>query len=159
MKKIICLLLGIALITGLSSCENDESPMPRNPNVAFVVELVPDNWERVSNSLIKADIPLKDLTDYYMDQGGVSVALSFDNEQTYDILPATFGAYAYSVNYTTGWITIFAEDPLADDEIIVEVPENNVVAKIILTETDYLEYQGIFNDPASDKIFTPIHLN
>ena len=43
---------------------------------------------------------------------GVSVAMSFDGENSYDILPATFDGVAYSVRYSVGKITIYGEDPL-----------------------------------------------
>lgn len=158
MKKIVCILLGISFLMGFSACEDKDDAVPLNPNVAFIVELDANGWTRESNSLIRFDIPLQDLSDYYMDQGGVSVALSFDNEGSYDILPATFEGVSYSINYTTGWITVYAADPLADDSITIDFPNGNIVAKIILTETDYLDYQGVFNDPASDKMFTPLNL-
>lgn len=80
-------------------------------------------------------------------QGGVAVALSFDNEQTYDVLPTTFAAQAYSVNYSIGMVTIYIEDPIADDDIRIEAPSSDITAKIILTTTDYLDYQGLFDSP------------
>lgn len=158
MKKIFSLLIGASLLFGFSSCEDDNDVVPLNPNVAFIVDLYPNDWERVSKSLISVDIPLHDLSDYYVDQGGVSVALSFDEEATYDVLPANFDGVTYSINYTTGLITIFAQDPLADEEVDIGFPDGLIVAKIILTETDFLEYQGVFNDSLSEKTFKRITL-
>lgn len=157
MKKIFSLCIVAFLLISFSSCEDDNA-QPLNPNVAFIVDIQPGDWNRISNSLISVDIPLQDLSDYYVDQGGVSVALSFDGEGTYDVLPATFDGIAYSINYTTGLITVFAEDPLADDAVDISFPDGTLVAKIILTETDYLEYQGAFNDTLSEKTFKRITL-
>lgn len=144
MKKIFFLLAGVFLLTGFSACNDDNDVVPRNPNTAFIVTLDPQNWERISNAKIVYDIPLSDLTDYYMDQGGVAVALSFDGEDSYDVLPTVQEGISYNINYTTGWITIYAEDPLADDNVDIDFPTGTIIAKIILTETDYLDYQGLF---------------
>ncbi|WP_118193309.1 hypothetical protein [Albibacterium indicum] len=147
MKKHLLLICSLLLI-GFSACDDDDNVQPiENPNTAFVVTLDPDGWVREANSLIAFDIPLQDLTEYYMLQGGVAVALSFDNEQTYDVLPTTFAAQAYSVNYSIGMVTIYIEDPIADDDIRIEAPSSDITAKIILTTTDYLDYQGLFDSP------------
>lgn len=147
MKKHLLLICSLLLI-GFSACDDDDNVQPiENPNTAFVVTLDPDGWERVENSLLAFDIPLQDLSEYYMLQGGVAVALSFDNEQSYDVLPTTFGAQSYSVNYAIGLVTVYIEDPLADPNVVIDFPTSDIVAKIILTTTDYLDYQGLFNSP------------
>jgi len=155
MKKTITFLCAI-LIVGLTACTKTEYVQPpevENPNTAFVLELDPSKWQRESNAKIFYDIPLRDLNEYYMLQGGVAVALSFDDEESYEILPTTSEGIAYSVNYTIGWVTIIADDPLADDGVTTNFPEGVIDAKIILTTTDYLDYQGIFNSPKSNNIF------
>lgn len=148
MKKHLLLICSLLLI-GFSACDddNDNYQPIENPNTAFVVTLDPNGWERVSNSLVAFDIPLQDLTEYYLLQGGVGVALSFDNEASYDVLPTTFGGQSYSINYAIGLITIYIEDPIAEEAVTVPIPETDIVAKIILTTTDYLDYQGLFDAP------------
>lgn len=145
MKKHLLLICSLLLI-GFSACDDDDNVQPiENPNTAFVVTLDPDGWVRESNSLVAFDIPLQDLSEYYLLQGGVAVALSFDNESSYDVLPTTFAGQSYSVNYAIGLITIYIEDPIADDGINVPLPDQDIIAKIVLTTTDYLDYQGLFN--------------
>jgi len=159
MKNAAHFILGIMLATGLLACTKKEYIEPgevENPNTAYIVTLDADNWQRVSNAKIKYDIPLQDLTDYYLLQGGVAVAVSFDGEESYDILPATSEGIAYSVNYGIGWITIFADDPLADDNVTIDFPGADMYAKIILSTTDYIDYQGIFNSPSPEFKFKRI---
>jgi len=148
MKRPLLFLCAL-LVIGLTACEknNNVQPVYENPNTAFVVTLDPSGWERISNAKIAFDIPLKDLTEYYLLQGGVAVALSFDDEDSYEILPATSEGIAYSVNYAIGWVTIYADDPLADDGVQTTFPTEDITAKIILSTTDYLDYQGMFNSP------------
>jgi len=143
------LMLCVLLIIGLTACEKTKyvEPTYENPNTAFIVTLKPSGWKRISNAKIAYDIPLKDLTEYYLLQGGVAVALSFDDEDSYDVLPTTSEGIAYEVNYAIGWVTIYADDPLADDNVTTTFPTGDIVAKIILTTTDYLDYQGLFNSP------------
>ena len=146
------LFLCVLFFIGLTACEktNYVEPNYENPNKAFIVTLDPNHWQQISNAKIAYDIPLKDLTEYYQLQGGVAVALSFDGEESYDVVPTTSDGLAYSVNYAIGWITIYADDPLADDNVQTIPPTGDVTAKIILTTTDYFDYQGLFKAPGVD---------
>ena len=139
MKKYLAQILSIVAFLTLSSCEKTniiENFYP-NPNKSFIYTILSNQW--VDNGYqIYHTLNLPELTDYYIKQGGVSVAMSFDNEASYDILPATFDGVAYSVRYSLGKVTIYAEDPIADPSIIVPLPAK-VTVKIILSETDYVE--------------------
>lgn len=159
MKNKLLFLFSLVLIIGFSACnDNNDNFVPENPNRAYVVTLNKNNWQRESNSRIKFDIPLRDLTDYYILQGGVAVAISRDGEEkTYDILPANFEGLAYSVNYAVGWVTIYIEDPLAED-VTVPIPNYNIIAKIILSDTDYVDYQGFFNLKSNEFDFKPLNI-
>lgn len=136
------------LIIGSAACTKTERIEPDNPNRSYVVTMTSAKWVRESPSLIRYDIPLRDLTEFYMLQGGVAVALSFDNESSYDLLPSTFSAIAYSVNYGIGEVSIFAEDPLADTGVTIAIPSGDVFAKIILSATDFFDYNGVYKGPA-----------
>lgn len=158
MKKTL-LFLSI-MILGITSCTETEYIQPEpalNPNIAYVVELPANGWERVSNRMVKFDIPMRDLTEYFVLQGNVAVALSFDNEDSYDALPATLDGISYSVNYGIGWVTITMDDPLAEN-VNIPAPTGLVVAKIILSETDYVDYQGLFNSPNPGINFQKLEL-
>lgn len=152
MKKNIIYLFSFMLIIGFTACTKkeyvDSGIAPENPNRSTVVKMTPGKWVRESPSLIRYDIPLRDLTEYYLIQGGVAVALSFDNEDSYDVLPSTFNAIAYSVNYGIGEVSIFAEDPLADSGVTISIPSGDVFAKILLSTTDYFDYNGVYRGPA-----------
>ncbi len=152
MKTTIIYLFSFMLIIGFGACkktEHDPNPSDQtNPNRSYIVQVTSAGWKRISPSLIRFDIPLKDLTEYYMLQGGVAVALSMDNEATYDILPTNFSGIAFSVNYAIGGISIYAEDPLADAGVTVPIPQGNFVAKIILSATDFFDYNGVYRGPA-----------
>jgi len=158
MKKTLLFLS--VMILGITSCTETEYIQPEpalNPNIAYVVKIQPNSWERVSNRMVKLDIPLRDLNEYFMGQGNVSVALSFDDEDSYDVLPATIDGISYSVNYGIGWVTITMDDPLAEN-VNIPAPTGVVVAKIILSETDYVDYQGLFNSPNPGINFQKLEL-
>lgn len=161
-KNKILALVCLILFVGFSSCTKteyvDAGPI-ENPNRSYIVVLRANNWVRVSPALIRYNIPLSALNDYYMDQGGVAVALSFDNEASYDVLPATFDGLAYSINYGVGEISILVDDPLGTDDIDVTIPGGDIVAKIILSTTDYYEYSGFFNSPSSIFDFKALNID
>jgi hypothetical protein len=138
MKKLI--LLGMMVVTGLSmsSCEKDIIENYYSvPSKSFVYTIRSNQWTD-QGYRISRELAIPELTSYYIRQGGVSVSMSFDKENSYDILPATFDGVAYSVRYSAGKVTIFAEDPLIDENIEVPIP-NEVQVKIILTEADFVE--------------------
>lgn len=158
MKKTL-LFLSI-MILGITSCTETEYIQPEpalNPNIAYVVELPANGWQRISREMVRFDIPMRDLTEYFMLQGNVSVALSFDDENTFDVLPATIDGISYSVSYRIGRISIIMDDPLAE-EVDVPAPTGLVVAKIVLSETDYVDYQGLFNSPNPGINFQKLEL-
>lgn len=139
MKKILTPLLGMIVLVVLSSCEKTniiENYYP-NPNKSFIYTVFDNQWTDHGYQ-VNHIINLPELTNYYMKQGSVSVAISFDDEQSYDMIPATFDGIAYSARYSLGKVTLYIEDPLIDQNIIVPIPEKLTV-KIVLSETDYIE--------------------
>lgn len=152
-KNLIFILFSVALLT-FSACTKTEYITEyvesENPNQSYIATLVASNWIRVSPALIEYDIPLKALTDYYLLQGGVAVAISFDDEMSYEVLPATFDGLAYSVRYEKGFVIIAIDDPLSDDGVDVTAPTGNIKAKIILTKTNYNASSAMFNSPSTE---------
>ncbi|MFB2120186.1 hypothetical protein [Parapedobacter sp. 2B3] len=137
MKKHVTLVVGLLIVVGMSSCTKEYYDVV--PSQTFVYRINQNGWtweNNVSHQVYHTKT-LPELTDYYLLEGGVSVAISFDNENSYDVLPTTFNGVAYSVNYTVGAITIFAEDPLADPGIEIPLPDAAVV-KVILSESDFI---------------------
>ncbi|WP_353183919.1 hypothetical protein [Parapedobacter lycopersici] len=137
MKRLLLLLIGATTAVALSSCTKTEL-VENTSNRSYVYTIVQNQWQWDNGVTYQVyyDKAIPALTDYYLLEGSVSVAISFDDEASYDILPTTFNGVAYSVNYTVGNVTIYAEDPLADSEIEVPLPENAVV-KVILSDADF----------------------
>ena len=141
MKKYLTIIAGLLIVVGFSSCTKEyyDEYYDMVPNQTFIYE-IPQNswaWEDGVDHQVFHTKSLPELTDYYVLEGSVSAAISFDGEASYDILPTTFNGIAYSVNYTDGAVTIFAEDPLADPGIEIPLPENAVV-KVILSDSEFI---------------------
>ena len=138
MKAYLTLAIGLAGIAGLGSCTKEYYSPP--PNKTFIYTITTNDWvwdEGVLNQVYH-DIGLPELGDYYMDQGLVNVAISMDGEASYEILPATIAGTSYSVNYSTGRVTIYAEDPIFDPEYEVPIPSSTITVKITLSEADFI---------------------
>lgn len=138
MKNFITPLLSLFLLISMSSCEKTqiiENFYPL-PNKTYVYTVSGNSWVGNTNR-ISHQINLPELTNYFLLQGGVAVAISFDNEASYDVLPATIDGVAYSVNYSIGKVVLFAEDPIMEPGITVNPPASLKV-KIILSESDYI---------------------
>ncbi len=138
MKKHLTLIVGFLAVLGMSSCTKEYYDIV--PNQTFRYDISPNQWVRpngISNR-VYVDIDLPELTDYYVDQGIVSIAVSFDNNLSYDILPTTFDGVSYSVNYTTGLVTIYAEDPIIDPDVVVGIPSETLIVKITLSDADLI---------------------
>lgn len=138
MRKYLTLIVGSLAILGLSSCTKEYYDVV--PNQTFVYTIQPNQWEWDEGVInqIYYDIDLPELTDYYVDQGVVSVAISVDSEVSYNILPATIAGTSYSVNYTTGFVTIYAEDPIFDPDFEVPVPDRTITVKVTLSDSDFI---------------------
>lgn len=136
MNKLATLCLITFGLLAFSACETTN--VYPNTSKSFVYSINPNQW--IDHEFwITHQLNLPELTDYYVKQGNVSVSISFDNEATYTVLPATFDGVSYWVTYSRGTVTIYAEDPLFDENILIPIPENQAKVKIVLTETDYVE--------------------
>lgn len=136
MKKLLTLCLVLAGILTFSACETTN--VYPNTSKSFIYSINPNQWAD-HEYWISHTLDLPELTDYYVQQGNVSVAISFDNEESYTVLPATFDGVSYWVNYSRGKVTIYAEDPLFDEQILIPIPQEQAKVKVVLTETDYVE--------------------
>jgi len=137
MKKYLTLVVGLITIVGMTSCTKEYYDTVRSQTFIYPISQNGWTWQDNVSYQVYHTKALPELTDYYLLEGGVNVAISFDGENSYDILPTTFNGIAYSVNYTIGAITIFAEDPLAEADIEIPIPDPAVV-KVILSESDFI---------------------
>ena len=131
MKKfLLALLIGTATVAVSSSCTKEYYTDPAT--YTQVLDVYDADWVLESDNRIFVELNVPDLSDYYVDYGVVNVSLSFDDVATYDAIPATIGAISYNYNYTTGRVTIYAEDPISGDVTID--PPSKMTVKISLTE-------------------------
>ncbi|MGK6352375.1 hypothetical protein [Parapedobacter sp. DT-150] len=138
MKKYLTFVVGFLVILGITSCTKEYYDVVPNQTIRFDI---PTNWWQRSSGVsnqVYVDIEVPELTDYYVDQGVVSIAVSFDNDATYEVLPTTVEGVAYSVNYTTGFVTIYAEDPIIDPDVVID-PPGDLIVKITLSESDLIQ--------------------
>lgn len=138
MRKYLTLAIVLTVFFGFTSCTKEYYDLV--PNRTFIYTIQPNQWEWDNGVVnqIYYDISLPELTDYYVDQGIVSVAISVDNEASYNTIPATIAGTAYSVNYTTGFVTIYAEDPIFDPDFEVPVPNRTITVKVTLSDSDFI---------------------
>jgi len=137
------LLLALAIATAsfvvFTSCTKEyitQEHYDMVPAQTMVYERSAADWEGSGQQKF-LDLSVQEITSYYINQGIVTVALSFNNEQTYQALPATIEGVSYSFEYTVGRVTIFAEDPIMAGENI-PIP-TNAVFKISLIDADWVE--------------------
>lgn len=142
MKRIL-LTLVLATVSAaiFSSCTKEyyDQYYDLVPSKTFIYEKTASRypWEGTDNAAFFT-LPLPELTQYYINQGIVSVAISPDNETTYQAIPATIEGISYSYDYQVGSVRIYAEDPIMEPGSFVN-PPNNLVIKISLTDADWVE--------------------
>ncbi len=136
MKKILlALLIGTATVATTSSCTK-EYITNYLPSQTIIFEREASDWDGNANQAHLV-LPVPELTDYYMKQGVVTVAYSYDQEGTYHAIGTKEGV-AYSYEYSIGSVTITAQDPILDEGIDVVVPEH-IFVKVTLTDADWVE--------------------
>lgn len=136
MKKIlIALFIGTATLATTLSCTK-EYVTNYLPSQTIIFERQASDWEGQDNQMHLV-LPVPELTDYYMQQGVVTVAYSYDNEGTYHAIGTKEGV-AYSYEYSVGSVTITAQDPILEDDIFVDVP-SQLFVKVTLTDADWIE--------------------
>ena len=136
MKKYLFLMIALVGLVGMSGCSKDDDGY-YNPNRTFVYTVTQNEWSLNDDGSITHDINLPELTDYYITYGFVSVAISSDGEQSYEIIPATVDGVAYSANYAVGSVVIRGQDPLVDPEFPIN-PGATVTVKIVLSDSDFV---------------------
>ncbi|WP_437921733.1 hypothetical protein [Sphingobacterium sp. LRF_L2] len=136
MKKILlAFLIGTATLAVSSSCTKEYYDVV--PSITMVYERDANQWTSQSAINKYVDLNVPELTSYYVSQGIVGLAISFDNEATYNTLPATIDGVSYNFDYTTGSVRVYAQDPIYTNGEI-SVPEH-VFIKVSLTEADFVQ--------------------
>ena len=137
-KLLLALAIGSASLLTLNSCTKEYIDYYETvPSKTMVYERSANSWQGNGNRKY-IDLPVKELTNYYLKQGIVSVAMSTDDEKSYQAIPATIDGISFSFDYVVGSIRIYAEDPIMEAGINVQVP-SNAVFKISLTDADFVQ--------------------
>lgn len=138
MKRILlALAIASASLVTLNSCTKEYITNNYLPSQTMVYERSASSWQGSGNRKY-LDLPVKELTNYYLQQGIVTVAMSTDDEKSYQAIPATIDAVSYSFDYVIGSVRIYAEDPIMGTGVTI-TPPNNAVFKVSLTDADFVE--------------------
>ena len=106
MKKILlAFLIGTATLAVTSSCTKEYYDVV--PSITMVYERTANQWGVDELDTDYVDLNVPELRDYYVNQGIVNVAISFDDEKIYFAVPTTLDGVAYSYDYTTGSVRKF----------------------------------------------------
>lgn len=136
MKKILlALLIGTATLATTSSCTKEYYDVV--PSITMVYQRVANQWESESINTKFVDLDVPELKSYFVKQGIVTLAISFDGEKTYNGIPATINGISYSYDYETGSVRIYAQDPI-NANVPVLVPAR-IHIKVSLTESDFVQ--------------------
>lgn len=140
MKKILLALslscCAGALLATFSSCTKEyitQENINYLPGVSYVYTIKSNQWAQTEPRVYRFEQNITDLDSRYFEDGHVSVAISYDNnETTYELIPATIGNYHFSANYSIGKVRIYAEyrgsgTPSAPADMIT---------KIVLTDNE-----------------------
>ena len=136
MKKILlALLIGTATLATTSSCKKEYYTVV--PSITAVYSRTANQWVSQSQNTKYVDLSVPELSQYYVNQGIVTLAISFDEEKTYNGLPTTINGISYSFDYTKGSVRIYAQDPINAD-VTVLVPKL-IHVKVSLSESDFVQ--------------------
>jgi len=130
-KRLLAALLGTIGLVLFFSCEKDDNDGV--DNTSYFANINSGQWSSMSG-IAYYDVAVDDLTQYYLQEGFVSTAISFDGEASYQILPATFEGISYSVEYAPGRVTVYAENATSRNRLD-NIPQGKL--KIILSDVDY----------------------
>ncbi|RZF58017.1 hypothetical protein [Sphingobacterium corticibacterium] len=136
MKRfLLAFLIGTAALASTSSCTKEYyENYDLIPSITAVYTVTGNSWIADGSSNAYTDLDVPELTDYYIKQGIVNIALSFDNEDTYHTNGAIHNGVTYRFDYSEGLIRIYA----AGTNVLNRIPQS-VVVKVSLTEADYVE--------------------
>lgn len=134
MKRILlALAIASASIVTLNSCTK-EYVTNYLPGYSYVYTIKSNQWQTTDvprTFVFEQSIP--DLDKRYFEDGHVSIAISYDNnETTYELIPATIEVYEFSANYSIGKVRIYARDIGSG---AAQKPDN-MITKIVLTDNE-----------------------
>ncbi|PVH24413.1 hypothetical protein [Sphingobacterium corticibacter] len=131
MKRILlALVIASATMLSFNSCTKEYIEDPRTDTFSYTIN--PQDWTNNNTPAASVSIDVPELSDNYVDFGLVSMSMSNNNRETFNKLPATIQGISYNYEYTTGRITIYAEDPI-NDNFNVQI-DRTLILKVSLTQ-------------------------
>ncbi|HIX55426.1 MAG TPA: hypothetical protein VK076_10560 [Candidatus Sphingobacterium stercoripullorum] len=139
MKKTLLLFSTLALmVVFFSGCTKEYITNNDGTKIYTVIRYVKANdWQKNDDLQWQVSMNVPDLEEYFITDGFVQTAISFDNELHYSTLSSVINGVNYSVEYTDNTVTIYAEDPIMTDGWGFDPTE--MVVKITLGEAIYLD--------------------
>lgn len=139
MKKTLLLFSTLALmVVFFSACTKEYITNNDGTKIYTVIRYVKANdWQKNDDLQWQVSMNVPDLEEYFITDGFVQTAISFDNELHYSTLSSVINGVNYSVEYTDNTVTIYAEDPIMTDGWVFDPTE--MVVKITLGEAIYLD--------------------
>ncbi len=139
MKKTLLLFSTLALmVVFFSACTKEYITNNDGTKIYTVIRYVKANdWQKNDDLQWQVSMNVPDLEEYFITDGFVQTAISFDNELHYSTLSSVINGVNYSVEYTDNTVTIYAEDPIMTDGWGFDPAE--MVVKITLGEAIYLD--------------------
>lgn len=137
MKKfLLAFCIGTATLMASSSCTKEyyDQYYDMVPSITAVYTVTGNSWTGDGSNNAYTDLDVPELTNYYIQQGIVNIALSFDGEVTYHTNGAVYDGATYRFDYSEGLIRIYA----SGSNVMNRIPQE-VVVKVSLTEADYVE--------------------
>lgn len=135
-KLLLAFVIGTATLAVTSSCTKEyyEEYYDMVPSITAVYTVTGNSWTADGSNNAYTDLEVPELTDFYIKQGIVNIALSFDGEATYHTNGAIHDGATYRFDYSEGLIRIYA----TGSNIMNRIPQE-IIVKVSLTEADYVE--------------------
>lgn len=134
MKRVLT-IFSCVLLLGLASCTK-QYVSPATTNQTVYANVAPSDWapytDNGGSNSYAAPIKVGLITDNFAQIGGIIVAISYDNGQTYEQLPETYNGISYSFTYNQGNLTLYAQ---YSDGTAVQ-PTLPIKVKVILVDSN-----------------------
>jgi len=103
------------------------------PNQTIFFDVASGDWtENTANKTYSVNLPIPEIDGQANQDYGILVSISGDGE-LYEVLPETYGGYAYSYTHNVGNLTL--ERQVVDGTDAGDKPEADIRVKIVLVES------------------------
>lgn len=129
MNKYLVLLVMVGVIT-LAGCKKQEIVIP---NRTIITEISGGDWVSEDGGItFSANIDMPEIDDFFNQNGGVLVYISFDG-QTYEPVPQVYDGVSFLYITTPGEIVLQLQN--YDGEGTVNPPAGTITVKIVLIDS------------------------